>query len=143
MIRILIICLISMMLFFSCDSSSSPDNIDENMIREILQNIALAFNYGNIEEIMIYYHPDFLHNGDDLDSEHTLWELRSIEYNELEIENVEIGFLNDDYATASFILRFIGNSGSDSWDEPSDENGDLSYFFLDFSGWMIIGNQME
>ena len=132
-----IILLLSLIIFFSisCDTTS-PEELDKNEIIDILDSIQSNFNMNDLDGIMQYYHQDFNHNEDDFDWERdVIWFTRLNDYDDLLFENIEIT-LNENYATASFIMHL----DETSTDEPSDENGDISYFFYDFESWKLCGN---
>ncbi len=119
----------------SCDTTS-PEELDKNEIIDILDSIQSNFNFDDLDGIMQYYHLDFSHNGDDYEWErNTIWFTRLNDYQNLNFENIEIT-LNGNYATASFIMHL----DETSTDEPSDENGDISYFYRDLDGWKLCGN---
>ncbi|MCK5050944.1 MAG: hypothetical protein KAS53_04350 [Candidatus Cloacimonetes bacterium] len=128
--------LLSLILFFflSCDTTS-PDELDKNEIIDILDSIQSNFNMSDLDGIMQYYHQDFFHNGDSFNWERTIWEIRLNDYDDLFFEDIEIS-LNGDFATASFIMHL----DETITDEPSDEIGDISYFFYDFESWKLCGN---
>ncbi len=121
----------------SCDTTS-PEELDKNAILDILDSIQSNFNMDNIEGIMQYYHQDFLHDGDDHDFERIRWEIRLNDNDELILENIEI-ILNGNYATADFLMHLDATTT----DEPSDENGDLSYFFCELGSWKLCGQNFS
>jgi len=130
-------------LMISCSDLSSPEEVNTARIKEILENIENAFIFDNIEEIMINYHPDFLHNGDDYDDEELRWEIRLIDYNEIMISDIEIDFLTDISAIANFKLTLKSSDNEEEFSEPSNENGDISNFHKESGEWKIFGNQEE
>jgi hypothetical protein len=119
----------------SCDTSS-PKEIANAEIEEIFENLRSTFNLGDLVSILSYYHPDFLHNGDDFQDEETVWVLRLNQYSSLDFGNLDIN-LSNDFATVSFTL-FLED---DEFSEPSAEKGDLSYFYSTYNGWMLCGNE--
>lgn len=127
--------LIMLILFFSisCDTTS-PEELDKNAILDILDSIQSNFQFYDLDGIMQYYHQYFLHNEDGYDWERVIWEIRIADYDELNFENIEIE-LNGNYATASFLMHL----DEITTDKPSDENGDISYFFYDFESWKLCG----
>ncbi len=117
----------------SCDITSSEE-LDKNEIIDILDSIQSNFQFDDLYGIMQYYHQDFLHNEDDYDWEMFIWEQRIADYDELNFENIEI-VLNGNYATAYFLMHL-----DDTFtEEPSDENGDISYFFYESGSWKLCG----
>ncbi|MDP8269311.1 MAG: hypothetical protein P9L97_11350 [Candidatus Tenebribacter davisii] len=126
---------LSLIILFSisCDTTSSEE-LNKIEITDILDLIQISFNMNDIDGIMQSYHQYFFHNGDDFDFERTRWEIRLNDNDDLLFEDIEIT-LNGNFATASFIMRL----DETSTDEPSDENGDISYFYHDFESWKICG----
>ena len=120
--------LLSLIFLFStsCDTTSSEE-LDKNEIIDILDSIQSNFNMDDIDGIMQYYHLDFNHNGDSFDWERTIWEIRLNDYGDLIFEDIEIN-LNGNYATAYFLMHLDENTT----EEPSDENGDISYFYYEY-----------
>ncbi|MBC8385562.1 MAG: hypothetical protein H8E57_08615 [Candidatus Cloacimonetes bacterium] len=133
--------LIIILLIVSCSDVSSSEEINTYKITDILDNIVLAFNFNDIEDIMKHFHPDFLHNGDDLEDEELVWVIRLNEYDEIRISNIVIDILSEESVIVSFQLIFIIDGIEENYDEPSEQNGDLSYFHKDFEDWRILGNQ--
>lgn len=125
---------------FSC-GVSSPEEVDDYEIEQILEEIEKEFNFGNLEGIMIYYHEDFLHNNKNYWEEETVWQLRLLEYNMIEFQNIEVE-INGAFAQASFKMIFTNNSGVHVFNEPED-HGDVSYFYKENQVWKIYGNQFE
>ena len=128
-------------LCISCSDSTSPKNVDEYLIISILEDIETAFNFGFIEEIMNHYHPDFLHNENNFADEYVIWEIRLLEYNEIEFYEIEIN-INDNFATAEFVMKLSSGEDFDIFNEPED-NGDISYFYYDLDEWKICGNNFS
>jgi len=127
----------------SCSDISSSEEENKVIIEQTLTDISIAFNFDDLSGIMDRYHPDFLHNGNDWNDEEFIWEGRMIEYLEMEITDVEIDLISSSRATAEFILTFRNSETEVIWNEPSEENGDLSYFSYVNSEWKISGNQIE
>ncbi|MEA2095957.1 MAG: hypothetical protein U9P73_04595 [Candidatus Cloacimonadota bacterium] len=127
--------LLSFMFLFStsCDTTS-PEELDKNAILDILDSIQLNFNMDDLDGIMQNYHLDFNHNGDSFDWEKTIWEVRLNDYNDLNFEDIEIE-LNGNYATAYFSMHLDDTIT----EEPSDENGDISYFYRELGSWKLCG----
>lgn len=117
----------------SCVGYSTQSEVDEQEIRDILTQIKSAFNLGNIEEILSFYHPEFRHEDDDYDDEEIVWEIRLIDYYAIDFSQIEID-LDYDRAVASFILQL----DEEEFSEP-ENFGDISYFYFTSSGWQIVG----
>ena len=132
--KYILILLVSILLFSTSCKTTSPEELDKNAIIDILDSIQSNFNFGDLDGIMQYYHQDFNHNGDNFDFERIRWEIRLNEYDELHFENIEIN-LNGDYATASFVMHLDETITQ----EPSDDNGDISYFYYEFGSWKLCG----
>ena len=123
-------------LLFSCDVSS-PKEADKAEILDILDSIKDSFNQVDLDGIMQHYHPDFLHNTDNYIFEEIVWQERLNQYSLLDFEDIEIA-LNSDFATASFTMKL----DEDVFDEPED-HGDVSFFYREFEGWKICGNEFS
>jgi len=128
-------------LCISCSESTSPKNVDEYLITSILEDIESDFSFGFIEEIMNCYHPNFLHNENNFADEYVIWEIRLLEYNEIEFYEIEIS-INDNFATAEFVMKLSSGEDFDIFNEP-DDNGDISYFYYDLDKWKICGNNFS
>ena len=128
-------------LLFSCSDVSSPYQISEYEIEEILENIEDDFNFGDLQGIMSYYHPDFRHNQTNYWEEETDWQLRLADYNMIKFENIEIE-LNLPFAQANFTMKLINENGTDIFQEP-ENHGDVSFFYREAEEWKIYGNQVD
>ncbi len=126
--------LITLMFSLSCDTTS-PDELDKNAILDILDSIQSNFNFDDLDGIMQNYHQFYSHNGYDLASESTKWEIRLNDYNELIFDDIDI-VLNGDFAIASFQLHLDDTITN----EPSDENGDISFFYYYYGDWKLCGD---
>jgi hypothetical protein len=122
----------------SCDLSS-PEEAKEIEIRNKLEEIELAFNLHHIEDIMMHYSWDYLHNGDDIGSVRLDWEIRLNDYQEMELTNIDIE-LNGEKATARFERKFKVNGEVEVNLSEPDDNGDMSYWEWGIDGWKIRGN---
>ena len=131
---ILILFVFILLFSTSCDTTSSEE-LDKNAILDILDSIQLNFNmHLDPDDIMQYYHQNFNHNGDDFEWERTIWEIRLNDYDNLLFEDIEI-IVNGNYATASFIMHL----DEIITEEPSDDNGDISYFYRELGNWSLCG----
>lgn len=134
--KYLLLILSFMFLFLTSCDTTSPEELDKNEIIDILDSIQSNFIMDDIDGIMQYYHLDFNHNGDDFDWErNVIWFTRLNDYDDLLFENIEIA-LNGNYATANFLM-YLDDTITE---EPSDVNGDISYFYRDLDGWKLCGN---
>lgn len=124
-------------MFISCETTS-PDELDDNEIRHILDSIQINFSYNDIDSIMQYYDPLFMHNGNDFDWEQNIWIIRINDYDVLSFENIEI-IIEGDFATAYFTMSL----NDLVTEEPSEENGDISYFYRQFGGWKLCGRDFS
>ncbi|MBN2461811.1 MAG: nuclear transport factor 2 family protein [Candidatus Cloacimonetes bacterium] len=134
---------LSICCLLACNKVSSPGEANAAEINQLLNDLELAFNYHDLDEIMTFYHEDFLHNGNDFDAETVIWDNRLLDYLELEIDNITVDVISGEYAVASFTMTLSNQDGFVTSQEPSQENGDLSYLQLFFSDWKIVGNQQE
>ena len=137
--KYLIILLSFILLFSTSCETTSPEELDKNEIIDILDSIQSNFNMNDLDGIMQYYHQYFHHNGDDFEWERTIWELRLNDYNNLIFEDSEENpieiIVNGDFATASFIM-YLDETITD---EPSDDNGDISFFYYEHGNWKLCG----
>lgn len=126
------------MIVLACGDATSSDEGDTFEIRDLTEQLEERFNSGDINHLMTLYDPAFLHNGTNWDQERQRWELRRIDYYDLDIEDVEIE-LNDDLATVYCNATFTGLEEVEVFVEPY-ENGDYSYFWKNNGEWRICGN---
>lgn len=130
----LILCFSILIILISCNTTS-PEEFDKQSIIEILDSIQSNFNFDDLDGIMQYYHEDFYHDGDDFEWErNTVWFTRLNDFDILDIESIEIE-VRGDFATASFIMSL----DQTVTDEPSVENGDISWFYYDQQNWLVCG----
>jgi len=139
--KYLIIFFLSILLI-NCTGFSSTEDINKSEIIEMLDDIRIAFNMADPDQIISHYHSDFFHNGDLYEDELIKWESRLINYAEMDMLDIEID-INGEFAIAYLTLSFTEQSDTDSWEEPSEENGDLSYLIFDGNEWQIYGNQLN
>ena len=133
--KFILILLVSILLFSTSCDTTSPEELDKNAILDILDSIQSNFNFGDLDGIMQYYHEAFNHDEDDFDWERdVIWFTRLNDYGELNLENIEI-VLNSDYATVSFTMQL----DEIITEEPSDDNGDISYFYRELGNWSLCG----
>ncbi len=133
--RLIPILLLSVFLF-SCDVSS-PEDADKAEILGVLDAIKDSFNQIDLDGIMQNYHPDFLHNTDNFTFEENVWQERINQYFLIDFLDIEIE-LHDNFSTVSFIMKL----DEDVFNEPVD-HGDVSYFYREFEGWKICGNEFS
>jgi len=125
--------LLLLLIIISCDTSSSEE-LDKNDILDIFDSIQLSFNIYDLDGIMLNYHQDFYHDGDFNWERDVIWVSRLADYDVLLFENIEIT-LNGNYATVSFFMHL----DSITFEEPSEDNGDISYFYYDMENWKVCG----
>jgi hypothetical protein len=121
-----------------CDLTA-PKDVDKINIKNILRDIETAFRNHDIDAIMQFYHPQFYHDEEHYQNVKERWLIRLIDYIEIQITNISVTFTNDEWAVASFSLRFIAVNQTYTFDEPSLENGDFSYFVKESGVWRICG----
>lgn len=138
LILLIMVCLA----FVGCDFSSATE-VNDSEINDILDDIVIAFSMYDINSIMAKYWDSFLHNGNDYDDEYQIWDSRLINYNEIKIEDREINYVGTEYAEVLFTLKFINDDTTVTYEEPSLENGDLTYFQKENDQWKLIGNQLD
>ncbi|MEA1973235.1 MAG: hypothetical protein U9N34_08090, partial [Candidatus Cloacimonadota bacterium] len=130
--------IIFLILLMSCSGLSESQEVDDFEIKNILEDLALAFNSSDIDAILQNYHPQFTHNGNELHEERIIWQVRINDYEFLEIENISIEYLESYKAIVSFTAKF------DEIEFSCPENiSDFSYFYIMNNDWKIIGNQEQ
>ena len=128
-----------LILLFSCDDFTSSEDINKHNIEDILDHIQTSFYTDDVTSIMENYHPDFRHNTNSFSDEETLWQIRVVDFYDIAIEDVTIDLNNSIWATASFKLTLFYDEDKIVTMEPSEANGDLSYFYKDDGQWKICG----
>jgi hypothetical protein len=128
-------------LIIGCSGFSSSEDINKSLIKEMLDDIKISFNLIDLGNIMYHYHEDFFHQGDFYEDELIRWESRLINYEEMNITDVEVE-LNGGFAVVYFTLIFNNEEESNVWSEPSEANGDISYLIFSDDKWQIYGNQL-
>ncbi len=131
--------LFSMLFLMACSGSTDDDEVASVLITEILDDIEELYNLHDVDGIMAYFHPDFLHYGDNRTSERYTWEIRMTLYPTMEIDDIEVE-KDGLEAVASFTMTLIDGNDIEVYNEP-DDHGDFSYFYKDVSDWKIYGNQ--
>lgn len=132
--RILII-IVLVLILLSCASDPLGVEYHEQRIREILDDIKSAYNMGDLDTIMSFYHEDFLHNGMEKPQVEDLWTLRLMDYILMDIIDIDIEIDNYD-AVAAFVFYL----DEDKFIAPT-EQGEFSYFYREDGVWSIYGNQ--
>ncbi len=137
--KVLRILLLPFLLLLAACGISSPEQIGEREIEDILYEISQHYNRGDVNGIMAHTSIDYRHDGMQRMQLRQLWLDRMGRYPLLEISEVKVAF-SGDYATASFRMSLISSEGTVVSEEPED-NGDLSYFYHDGVAWKLHGNQ--
>ncbi len=126
-------------LLFSCKSVSSVNDIAKYNIKEILSKIEFDFNFAQLDSISTYIHNDFKHKGRDKNKEIIFWNDLAHRYTFISIEDIEVYRLDYYRAKAKFKLTFQNSTQTVVYNEPSEEFGDLSYFYYENGKWYLIG----
>ena len=137
MTRIFVI--VILLTILSCDITSAEEASEANL-RTALDELELAFNFHHLDEIMVHYSTEYLHNGDDWEDVELDWNIRLNDFQEMELENVVMD-IGDGRATVSFNRRFLNNSIMEEVLIDPEENGDMSFWEREFDEWKIIGNK--
>ena len=138
-----IILFIIVFFLLSCSGTSSPEDVTKAQILEIMDTIEASFIFNDLPGIMENYHSEFLHNGDTYSFEEEVWQLRLDEYVEIDFSEINIEPVGD-FATVYFTMTLSDNDGgSVVTQEPSDENGDVSYFYRELGSWKICGKEFS
>jgi hypothetical protein len=137
---ILLICLV--VLISSCDLDD-PESLAQKEIRDILYDISLDFNLGNVYGILYgildHVHNDYLHKGQ------ITWHLneeileRMGRFQLLEIEVIFIE-VNGNHAVAHTRDHYSSSIEDVVYEEPED-TGYFSYYYRENGSWLIYGNQ--
>lgn len=134
----LIIALICLTLISSCKLDDAS-TLAQNEIRDILYDLSLDFNLGNVYGMMNYVDNDYLHKGQ------ITWHLnqeildRMGRFQLLEIEVLYIE-VNGNYAIAHTIDHYSSSLENVDYNEP-EYSGYFSYFHRKKGSWLIYGNQ--
>ncbi len=129
----------------SCDVSSSKE-IAEAEIEDLFTNIIINFSngYQYLDDIIIHYDTEFLHSGMTIPDERNQWMLWLIDYNTLEIKDLDIEVIDDYHARANFVLTLSSATSEITITVPGDYDN-ISFFEVDSSdnNWKFIGNQLS
>ena len=136
--------LLLLLLFIIGCQGTDPQVYARAKIKEKLTNIELAFNLSNLSGIMENYYDFFVQEEDGYPLDKADIEERWIQrleiYAELNIRQIEIDLVGNNWAIVSCELVFFDGEEEYVWQEPSQENGDISYFYKDLAGtWKICG----
>lgn len=131
--------LLMLITLVTCDLTNPIDN-DSSQIKDLLYDLSIAFNNKEIENVMNYVHPDFLHNGLIPFTLRELWLDRMAVYSLMSIENISVQ-VTDEHAVATFRIRFEGQDGEIEYEAPF-ELSDVSYFYFHQDKWKLYGNQV-
>ncbi|MDZ4183161.1 MAG: hypothetical protein U1B83_09810 [Candidatus Cloacimonadaceae bacterium] len=134
----LVILLTIALLMASC-GWNDPQITAASEIRDILYDISVNFNFGNISGIMSHVHPDYLHKGMRDWGLRELWLDRMASYSLLSIDFISVQ-VDGNYALATMRMSFDSPSETLVLQEPGD-SGDASYFFFDGDKWRLHGNR--
>lgn len=135
-----VVLLALLLLVGSCDSESS-ETISQREIRDVLYELSLDFNLGNVYGMLDKVHNEYLHKGN------IVWHLneeildRMARFNLLEIEVLYVEFQGDRYAVAHTIDHYSSAIENVTYNEP-ESSGYLSYFYRDKGTWLVYGNQL-
>lgn len=137
--KLLLPLLLLALLAASCGLASSPQELDEGQIKDILYDIESKFNANDIDGLMDHVHSDYYHNSMYGHQLRLRWLDLRARYELLDITDLEVE-VEADFATAGMRLTFHSATGDLSYLEP-DSVGDISYFYYDDGVWQIIGNR--
>ena len=135
----LFVLLLALLSILSCKSVTSTQDSSDYLIKEILSNIQYDFNFSHLDSLYQYIHPDFLHKDRNKNAEIDYWENLFYKYSYLSIKDIEVQRINYYKAKVKFNLVFQNTTQITEYNEPSQEFGDLSYFFYDNGKWYLIG----
>ncbi len=136
---ILVALLLILLLTNSCNQEPS-EAISNREIRDLLYDVALDFNLGNVYGILDKVHNDYLHKGD------IVWHLneeildRMARFQLLDIEVLFVEFQGDHDAVVHSRDHYSSAIEDVSYNEP-ESSGYFSYLHRDNGSWLIYGNQ--
>ncbi len=136
--KYILIMLIAIYLF-SCKATTTVNEQIDYSIKEILSQIEIDFNFGDIDSLITFISPHFEHKGKDYNQEVLFWRDLYYQYTFLSIDNIEVQRLTYEKAKAKFILTFKNSTETVQYNEPSEQFGDLSYFIFENGKWKLIG----
>lgn len=134
----LIVVIVLSLALLSCDFDDDY-KLSQKEIRDILYDISLDFNLGNVFGIMDHVHQNYLHKGE------ISWHLnkeileRRDRFQLLEIEVLLIEF-DGDYAVTHTLDHYSSSIEDFTYTEPED-TGYFSYFHRTNGSWLIYGDQ--
>ena len=131
------ILLLSLIFLASC--SGSDKNIEFSIIRDILQDIQISFNQRELDKILSYYHPDFLHKGKNIYAITNDWQHYMNTYLELNIEIIDLDIRDYEAIARIKITWKDQNHTYPPYIDP-ETRGEMSYFYKEHRDWKIIGN---
>ncbi len=130
--------IILLLLLTTCKTDDS-DALAQREIRDILYDISLDFNLGNVYGIMDYVDNNYLHKGKITWhlNEEILDRLARFQLLEIEVLYIEI---DGRYAVVHSKDHYTSSVESVTYNEPED-SGYLSYFHRNRGSWLIYGDQ--
>lgn len=137
---VLLVLILLLLLTGSCDADSA-EAISQKEIRDLLYELSLDFNLGNVYGMLDKVHNDYLHKGK------IVWHLnqeildRMGRFQLLEIEVLYIELQGDRYAVAHTRDHYSSSLENVTYNEP-ESSGYFSYFYRDKGKWLIYGNQL-
>lgn len=134
---VLLLVIMLVFLFSGCKDPSS--SYDETRINDILYRIESAYNDHDVDALLMYFSPDYLHDGQSNWEIREVWLDRMAEFVLIDFQDIEIN-IHGDLATVGFRMKLISQTQTLYSDEPAT-HGDLSYFIYEDSDWKVYGNQ--
>jgi len=134
----LLLLIVLSMLQISCNMEDD-NSLSQREIRDILYDLSLDFNLGNVTGIMDHVHQEYLHKGQftwHLNNE-ILDRMGRFQLLEIEVLYIEI---NGNYAIAHTRDHYSSGIENYTYQEPED-TGYFSYFHRTNKSWLIYGNQ--
>jgi hypothetical protein len=124
----------------SCKDITSSAQANKSHVLDVLDAIQDAYNNErDANEIILYFHEDYLHDGRTRMLEKQTWQTRLINYPTMTLSDERVE-LDGDYATAYFKMTLTNSDGDVTTSEPYT-HGDFSYFYKDDGTWRVYGNQ--
>ena len=134
-----LILIIITLLFTSCIKTTSAKEVMEYQITDIIEDVVTDFNFNQLDNLMTNFSSSFYHNERDFDEEKHFWQSLLYQYTSVSIDSVSITLQSNNMVIASFDITFENSSTTQTYNEPSNEFGDLSYFIREDGKWKIIG----
>ncbi len=130
---------LSLLVLLTSCKADDGNTLAQREIRDILYDISLDFNLGNVYGIMDHVDNDYLHKGQITWhlNEEILDRMGRFQLLEIEVLYIEI---DGKYAVVHSKDHYSSSAEEITYNEPED-SGYFSYFHRNRGSWLIYGNQ--